>query len=132
MNRGIKGHIKAFLGLIGTLTADTLTVAANLADVNSFGWLVQVEAFTFTSVNKVALKLVHSDDNSTFTDCALSDYEGGAIKELTTAADGGKVHAVGYVGQKKFVKLSLDVSGTVSVPVAVTGLSTCPEIMPAI
>lgn len=132
MNRGIKGYLKAFMGYIGTLTADVNSTVAQLKDVDSFGFLVQVAAFTFTGVNKVALKLQHSDDGSTFVDCALTDYEGGAIKELTTAADGNKVHAVGYVGQKEYVRLALDVSGTVSVAVAVTGISTCPEVAPAI
>jgi hypothetical protein len=132
MNRGIKGYLKAFLGYVGTLTADVNSAAVQLKDVDSFGWLVQVAAFTFTGVNKVALKMQHSDDGSTWVDCALTDYEGGAIKELTTAGDGGKVHAVGYVGQKEYNRLVLDVSGTVSVSVAATGISTCPEAAPAI
>jgi len=132
MNRGIKGNLAAFLGYSGTLTADTNSTSIDTKDVDSVGFLVAVAAFSFTGSNKVALKLQESDDNSTFTDCALVDYEGGALKELDATEDGAKVHAVGYLGQKRYVRLSLDVSGTVSVAAYVTGISTHPKAVPAI
>ena len=132
MNKGIKGKLAAFFGYIGTLAADTNVASVDTKDINSVGFLVQVGAFSFTGVNKVGLKLQHSDDNSTFTDVDAIDYEGGAMKELSAAGDASKVHAVGYIGIKRYVRLVLDVSGTVSVSCAVTGISTDPEYKPAI
>lgn len=133
MNKGIKGRLAAFPGLqVAALAADTLSDAVDSAGLNSLGWLVSVAAFAFTSVNKIGLELVHSDDNVTYVAADLSDYEGGSIKELLTAADGGKVHAVGYVGTKRYVKLNLNVSGIVSVNVSAIALSTAPLAAPAI
>jgi len=133
MNRGIKGHLAALVGLtIAALSADTDSPAIDTQEYDSGGWLVQVAAFAFDASNKIALKLKHSDDKLTFTDADLVDYEGGAIKELTAAADGAKVHAVGYVGQKRYVKLSLDVTGTVSVATSAIAISTAPKHAPAI
>jgi len=132
MNRGIKGKLAAFNAYQGTLSADTSSTSIDTKELDSAGFLVQVAAFTFTGVNKVALQLTESDDNSTFTDVAAVDYEGGAIKELIVAGDGAKTHAVGYLGNKRYIKLLLNVSGTVSVAVSAIGISTKPNYMPAI
>ena len=133
MNRGIKGNLAALVALtIAALSADTATAAHDTQEFDSFGYLVQVGAFSFSGSNKVALELLHSDDGTTFTACAAEDYEGGAIKELNSTADQSKVHAVGYVGQKRYVKLNLNVTGTVSVATSVIGISTAPKYKPAI
>lgn len=133
MNRGIKGNLAAVLALtVAALSADTATPAHDTKEFDAFGYLVQVGAMAFDASNKIALELLHSDDNSTFTACDLSDYEGGAIKELAAAADASKVHAVGYVGSKRYVKLNLNVTGTVSVATSVIGISTAPKSKPAI
>lgn len=133
MNRGIKGSLAALVGLtIAALSADTATAAHDTKEYDAFGYLVQVGAFAFDASNKVALELLHSDDNSVFTACAAEDYEGGVIKELAASTDQSKVHAVGYVGSKRYVKLNLNVTGTVSVATSVVAISTDPKSAPAI
>lgn len=132
MNRGIKGKLAAVPGLGATVSADTSTSAVDLKDYNAFGFLIALAAFAFDASNKIAFKLFHSDDNVSFSECEAKDYEGGALKEATDPADGGKVHAVGYVGEKRYVKLTLDVTGTVSVATQVIGISTDPLYKPAI
>ena len=134
MNRGIKGSLAAKnLGFNAATTADYTSAAFDTKGLESAGFLVNVETFTFTGSNKIALKMTECDtEGGSYTDVAAKDYEGGVIKELTTAADGGKTHAVGYVGSKRFIKAFLDVSGTVDVDVAVTGISTNPLTAPAI
>lgn len=125
MLRGLVNKIKALMLLEAqSISADTNSTAVDLSPYRSFAFLVSVGTFTFSGTNKVALKMVESDDNITFTDCALSCYVGGAIKELITAGDGETMHVVEYKGNKRYAKLFLDVSGTVAAPMAVVGLST--------
>lgn len=133
MLRNLAQKIKALPLLAAqAISADTNTASADLHLFRSFAFLVSVGTFAFTGSNKIALKMQESDDNSTFTDVALTDYYGGAIQELTTGADDDSVHVVQYKGVKKYVRLVLDVSGTVSAPIAVVGLSADLEMQPAI
>lgn len=132
MNRGIKGKLAALVGAAGTFTATVLSAAFNTKEYNSFGFLVQVGAFSFDVTNSIILQMSHSDDNVTFTDCAAADYEGGVIKTLNAAADASKVHAVGYVGSKQYVKLNMVEVGTVSVAYQYQPISLDPLSKPAI
>lgn len=134
MNRGIKGKLAAVTALFNAaVTADTTSAAFDTQGLNSAGFLVSMEAFTFTGSNKIALKMTECDTSGgSYTDVAVADYEGGAIKELIVAADGGRCHAVGYLGTKRFIKLVLDITGTVDVDVAVLGISLNPMARPAI
>jgi len=132
MNRGIKGKLAALMGAAGTFSATVLSAAFDTKAYDSFGFLVQVGAFSFDNTNSIIIQMTHSDDNSVFTDCAAADYEGGVIKTLNTAADASKVHAVGYVGQKQYVKLNLVEVGTVSVAYQYQPISTSPLAVPAI
>lgn len=125
MLRNLAQKIKSLMLLAAqSVTADINSASADLANFRNFAFLVSAGNFTFTGVNKIALKLQESDDNSTFTDCDLTAYAGGAIKELAAVADANTVHVVEYKGHKKYVRLALDVSGTVAAPIAVVGLST--------
>lgn len=133
MLRNLAQKIKALqLVAAQAISADTISTSVDLHAFRSFAFLVSVGTFAFTGSNKIGLKMQESDDNSTFTDVALTDYYGGAIKELSSGADDDSVHVVQYKGNKKYVRLVLDVSGTVSAPIAVVGLSADPEFQPAL
>lgn len=114
-----------------TVTADTNCASVDCKDINSLAFIVAVGAFAFSGVNKIGLKLQHSDDNSVFVD-VTDVYEGVAplAKELAAAGDQSKTHLVEYKGGKQYARLVLDVSGTVSVPVAVVAMSIHPELKP--
>lgn len=114
-----------------TISADTNCAGVDCTDINSLAFLVLVGAFAFTGVNKVALKLQHSDDDVTYVDVTESYAGATAIaKELAAGADQNKSHLVEYKGGKKFARLVLDVSGTVSVAMAVVAMSIHPELKP--
>jgi hypothetical protein len=114
-----------------TVTADVNTAEVDCQDLNSLGFIVSVGAFAFSNTNKIGLKLQHSDDNVTFVD-VTEVYEGVAplVKELDTPAEQSSSHLVEYRGGKRYARLQLDVSGTVSVPCCVVAVSQHPEKMP--
>lgn len=109
------------------VTADVNSSAVDCKDLMSLAFLVLVDAFTFTSVNKIGLKLQESDDGSVWAD-ATELYE--PTKELVAAADASKTHLVEYRGGKRYARLVLDVSGTVNVEVAVAAISQQTELKP--
>ncbi len=132
MLRGMAQKIKTLMLLAAqAISADTLSAAVNLADFSRFGFLFNVGAFAFDSSNKIALDIHESDDNVTYTKASDADHVGGAVKELSAAGDASKIHLVEYRGVKKYIKLNLNVTGTVSAPIAITGLSTDLEVMPS-
>lgn len=133
MLRNLAQKTKALMLLAAqSVTADTNTLSADMKDFRNFAFLVSVGNFTFTGVNKIGLKIQESDDNSAWADAPLTSYYTAAIKELIAVADANTVHVVEYRGEKRYVRLVLDVSGTVAAPVAVVGLSTELEFQPAL
>ena len=74
---------------------------------------------TFDADNKIEFKLTHSDDDSSYT--AVTAYDlvgsptvgtGGVIKSLTAAHAAATVEQFGYIGNKRYLKLLADFSGT--------------------
>lgn len=114
-----------------TLTADANSATVDCQDLNSLAFIVAVGAFAFSATNKIGLKLQHSDDGVAFVD-VTEVYEGVAplVKELDAPAEQSLSHLVEYRGGKRYARLQLDVSGTVSVPCAVVAVSQDPEKMP--
>jgi hypothetical protein len=114
-----------------TLTADANTAGIDCQSINSLAFIVAVGAFAFSGTNKIGLKLQHSDDNVTFVD-VTQVYEGVAplVKELDTPAEQSQTHLVEYRGGKRYARLQLDISGTVSVATSVVAISHDPEKMP--
>jgi hypothetical protein len=135
MLRNVENKIKKFFLLAPqTLAADALSAAADLSGVGNFAFEVAVGAAAFGPVDKMALKVTHSDDNITFIDVLAADLyssvSGNIAKELVVAGDQNQTHLVEYRGIKRYVKIALDIQGALTgVPVAVTGLSTFVEIM---
>lgn len=114
-----------------TLTATLNTASVDLKDLNSLAFLVQVGAMAFDGTNYLSLKLQHSDDDSTFVDVE-EVYEGTApiAQVLDAAGDANKSHIVEYRGGKRYVRLAIEETGTVSVPISVAAISLHPELMP--
>jgi hypothetical protein len=117
-----------------TVTADVNSASVDTQDLSSLGFLVAVGAFTFTNANRIDLKLQHSDDGTTWVDVAqehiYADTTAPIVKSLVAAGDASKTHLVEYRGGKRYVRLVLDVSGTVSVPTSAIAISLDPEKMP--
>lgn len=110
------------------LTSDTDGTGVDL--LNYEGALVVfnvgIEGVTLTTTDKITLELEHSDDDSTYTDCAAADTVGeesaGVVKTLDTGAEAPAAYSVSYVGSKRYVRPVLNFAGThgTGTPLSVT------------
>lgn len=108
--------------LIGaaTLAADNTPAAVDLRGFDGAEILlsVGVGGITFSSTNKIEFKLTHSDDNVTYSDVTDADMLGisgissGIIKSLVAAHAAAANYRFGYIGNKRYLKLLADFSGT--------------------
>lgn len=100
---------------------------------------IGVGGITFDSTNKVEFKLTHSNDDSTYTAVAQTDIvgatvgTGGIIKSLVAAHATADVTKVAYIGNKRYLKLLADFSGThgTATPLSSTVVLGLPAILPA-
>ncbi|WP_296435592.1 MULTISPECIES: hypothetical protein [unclassified Rhizobium] len=101
-------------------TADNVPGVIDLYGFNQAMIAIQVATggITFTATNKIEFVLTHSDDGVTFdpvTDAdvqGVSGISGGIIQALKAAHPDPKVYKVGYVGNRRYLKLLADFSGT--------------------
>jgi hypothetical protein len=114
-----------------TLTATTATASFDLQGCRNFAFAVQVGAMSFSGTDKLTLQIQDSDVNSGFEDVTAEALYTPAAQELAAAGDANKVHLVQYRGNKRFVRLNIVEAGTVSVPIAVSGLVTELEVQPS-
>lgn len=102
------------------LAADNTPVAIDLQGYESAEIVLSigVGGITFSGTNKIEFKLTHSDDDSTYTDVTTADMlgvtvaSGGIIKALTAAHAAAAVYRYGYKGNKRYLNLLADFSGT--------------------
>lgn len=115
-----------------TVSATGATASVDCQDINSLGFLLSVGSFAFTSVNYLTVNLQESDDDSAWAD-VTQVYEGTAPAALVLndqATQESKSHLVEYRGGKRYARLNIVESGTVSVPLSVVAISNRPELMP--
>lgn len=103
------------------LDDDNTPAAINLAGYEAAALAIHVGVggITFTTTNKIEFKLTHSDDDSTYTAVDVDDVDGlssvgtgGIVLSLTAAHAAATVTQFGYVGNKQYLKLLADFSGT--------------------
>jgi hypothetical protein len=130
--RDIISHI----GLVNVITpavlaADTTSEVFDLAGFGSAALLIHVGAggITFNGTNKVESKLSHSEDDVTYEPVSADDVQGvdtvdagGIVYALKTAHADPTITKVGYIGNRRYLKLLADFSGThgTGTPIAVT------------
>jgi len=79
---------------------------------------VGIGGITFDTTNKIEFKVTHSDDDSTYTNVADADMIGvtgissGIIKSLIAAHAAAAAYRFGYRGNKRYLKILADFSGT--------------------
>jgi len=80
---------------------------------------VGVGGITFTTSNKIEFKLTHSDDDVSYDAVTAADLvgeptvgTGGIILSFTSAKAAASVHKFGYIGNKRYLQLLADFSGT--------------------
>lgn len=122
------------------LDADNTPAAIDLQGFN--GALiclgVGIGGITFSGTNKVEFVLTHSDDDSNYSNVALADVDGpasvtdGIIKSLVVAHAAAAWYRVGYKGNKRYLKLLANFSGThgAATPLAAVVLKGFPHVSP--
>lgn len=80
--------------------------------------VVGQSADTLNGSNTISLELEESDDDSTYTDVAAADMLGGVggssgqFALIDDPAEDDLVYSVGYIGDKRYVRLVVNFSGT--------------------
>lgn len=123
-----------------TYAADTTPVAVDLQGFDAAEVILALGAggITFSGTNKIEFVLTHSDDNSSYSNVADADLLGisgttnGIIKALTSALASGGVFRFGYKGNKRYLKLLADFSGThgTGTPIGAYVIKGDPELAP--
>lgn len=112
------------------LDADSTSANIDLQGYNAAEIVlsVGVGGIVFTPTNKVEFVLSHSDDGSAFTAVKSKDVLGlesvtdGIIKTLDAAHATAAAYRFGYVGNKRYVRLTADFSGTHGAGTPIAGL----------
>lgn len=117
-----------------TFSATGATSSVDCKDINSLGFILAVGSFAFTTSNYLTVNVQESDDNSTWADVGSAGvYEGTAPAALVLndqATQESKSHIVEYRGGKRYARLNIVETGTVSVALSVVAISNKPELMP--
>lgn len=115
--------------IVAALSADNTPAAIDLQNYRGAEILIGVGigGITFSGTNKVEFKLTHADDkadgtapdNGDYTAVALKDVlgvasvgAGGIVKSLVAEHAAAAIYRVGYVGNKRWIKVLADFSGT--------------------
>ncbi|MDO4952401.1 MAG: hypothetical protein Q4E34_01060 [Synergistaceae bacterium] len=101
-------------------SADTTPVALDLVGGRDATIILELGAggITFDTSNKIEFVLTHSDDNSNYEAVKTADIAGaaeitdGIVAALTAAHATATVEAIKYIGNKRYLKLLADFSGT--------------------
>jgi hypothetical protein len=132
--KDVHSHMLAAVAIAAAvLDADNTPPAIDLQGYNAAEILlaIGVGGITFSDTNKIEFKLTHSDDGVTYTAVTVDDVlgldsvgDGGIVKALTAAHAAAAVYRVGYIGNKRYLKLLADFSGThgTGTPIAATVL----------
>lgn len=138
--KDLHSHVAAIALLAAaTYSADAASSGIDLAGYNSAEILLYIDdgGITFDATNKIEFVLEESDDNSTWTAVAAKDVLGvdsvtsGIIKALVAAHSEG-VYRFGYVGTKRYIRLTANFSGThgTGTPICALLIKGHPELSP--
>jgi hypothetical protein len=133
MLRSIKPNFMSVLLLIAAAFAATASTASqSLKDLRNFAFEVTVGTFAFDNANFLTLVIEESDDNAAWADAPAEAYYAGDVTVINSAALDNMTHVLQYKGSKPYVRLKVQVTGVVSVPLAVNGVSTELEFQPQV
>ncbi len=103
-----------------TRNADATGTAIDLQGFNAAAIYLQIGigGITFDTTNKIEFVMEESNDNSAWNAVDSSDVQGvtptgaGIIRSLTSAHATPSFTEIGYVGDKRYVRVTADFSGT--------------------
>jgi hypothetical protein len=126
------------LGLVvaipsATYNADNTPAAIDRLNFESLMLAISVGVggITFDGTNKIEFKLTHSLDNVTYDPVTIDDVNGplnavgagGIINALVAAHAAADVVKIGYIGNRRYLKLLADFSGTHGVGTPISALA---------
>lgn len=124
-----------------TPTADTTPVAVDLLGYHTALILlyIGIGGITFTGANKIDFVLEHSSDNTAWEAVSQSDVSGvtvasgGIVRALTAAKAAADIQEMSYVGNRRYIRLTADFSGThgSGTPMTAFVVRARPEMSPA-
>lgn len=109
------------LKIPATITADSNSSSVDLANKQGVILAAHIgnSADTLSGSVYLEVEVEHSDDDSTFTDCADADIfnavtgtNTGTIAKIDAPAEDSLVVLTGYKGSKRYVRLVFNVTGT--------------------
>ncbi|MHA6690591.1 hypothetical protein [Devosia sp. A449] len=125
--------------IMAALDADNTPVAIDLRDYDGAEIVIGVGigGITFSDTNKIEFKITHADDKADGSPPDSADFAavvqkdvlgvpsvgtGGIVKALTAAHAAAAAYRVGYKGNKRWIKVFADFSGThgAATPLGVT------------
>ena len=142
MLRSLKDTLKPLFCLApATVTATGAATGVDVADFGSVMFLVATGTEggnALSSSHKLAITVQDSDvdTDASYANCVdadIYDAEDGAngiAKNLDASADENTIHAVHYRGNKRYVRLKLVETGTVSLPVSIVAVAGNSEFNP--
>ena len=119
--RDLHSNLAAAIALpAAAYAADNTPAAVDLSGFESAMLAIEVGVggITFDGTNKVEFKLTHSEDDSSYDAVTADDVQGvtvgagGIVLSLIAAHAAATVTRVGYIGDRQFLKLLADFSGT--------------------
>ena len=128
-----------------TYSADTVTGAIDTQGYEAISFVVNTGAFSDTAGGAYFdMEVQHSDDTvaGNFTAVAASNLSSTVVSGAKTnvfahiddTLDGGQAYSVGYLGGKRYVRLSLDFNGTHSTgtKIAASSIKARPNTAPVV
>ncbi len=113
MTRDIKNIVKPIV-ILGSKTAETCdTQNVDRKGYESLMFMDIRGAGSWTSSNHVTVKMEHSDDGTDFTEVPAALMQGEYADPQATTTD-RTVATYGYLGDKRYVRLSYTLAGTVT------------------
>lgn len=120
----------------GAYAADVTGDATDVSDHRGAMITALVASGTYSEANSVKFKLEHSDSTSTatFEAVAAGDVIGvtpdsaGSFLVLEAATAGDKIQSLAYIGNKNYIRVLLDASGTVTATASVVLTKSMPYI----
>lgn len=125
------------------VSATGASTGFNVADFGALTFAIHVGATAvndFSSSHKLDIVMQHADVDSdgSYADCADADIynaetgASGIVKSLDATTDASSVHLAHYRGNKKFARIRLVETGTVSVPIGIIAIGGYGEFNPAL
>lgn len=110
--RDLVHNLQATASIVPAARTDGSVLGASV-DLRGFGAAMAVLSAGVYTDGVHQLKVQHSDDDVLFSDVDASELQG-ELNEVDNASFSGKTQKMGYVGNKRYIRLVLTTTGSTS------------------